>query len=79
MSLRNYITLINISKGLYQLKFENDADLGEFVMDIDGYFYWYPGEPKRGCYPDYIIKEIYEKLTELNKEFDLKIKEKFSK
>lgn len=72
MSLRNYITLNQISKSRYDLTFENGTSIGSFMMLEDGYFYWFPDIYNNGCYSDYIIKEIYEKLIELNKKEFLK-------
>ncbi len=79
MSIINNIRLTKISESRYNLEFYNGVNLGDFTRDVDGYFYWFPGDSKGGCYSDYILRELGEKLIELNKEWDLKIKEEFSK
>lgn len=40
-------------------------DLGDLIMMEDGFFLWFPSISNRGL-GDYLIKEIYDKMIELN-------------
>lgn len=52
----------------YKISF-NKADLGELEMLEDGFYHWFPGVSmsNNGCISSWILKDIYEKLEELNK------------
>ena len=65
--MKNYIILKKISKSKYKLLFDKDINLGFFVQDVDGYFYWDNINNCKGLYSDYILRELSEKLIELNK------------
>ena len=43
----------------------NDHLVGELIMDIDGYFYFWPSNA--GCWPSYIMRSIANKLDDINK------------
>ena len=49
---------------------DNKTVLGDLVRDVDGYFYYWPDHSKTGCYPEYMIRAIADKLAELNKPWD---------
>lgn len=40
--------------------------LGDMIMDVDGFYYFWPKVD--GCWPDYVLLEIGQKLYDLNKE-----------
>jgi hypothetical protein len=47
-------------------------------MDVDGYYNWWIDAAGGGFFPTYILEEIVEKLTELNFDWDLEIRNAFS-
>ena len=53
---------------------KNNQMIGELIMDVDGYFYFW-STVKDGCWPSYILRYIADKLDEINKDWDNKIKE----
>ena len=64
--MKQYINLKKISENLYEVYFENKSYLGQFSLDVDGDFYYWPSN-KRGCWSAWSLKLIAEKLDELNR------------
>jgi hypothetical protein len=56
---------------------ENNKYIGDFVMLEDGYFYYQPVHHS-GVFSEYHLKIIYDRLTELNKDWNEKIKKELS-
>ena len=75
----NYINLIEINQSKYRIEFKPNKYLGDFIMEIDGYFVWYPDFSNFGFYSDYVLLELGNKLKELNKDWDNKIKQELNK
>lgn len=57
-----------ITKGRYKVFF-NTNYLGDLVMDVDGYFYYWPSIEK-GAWSSYSMRMIADKMDELNKPWD---------
>jgi len=51
--------------------------LGKFIMDVDGFYYYWPCEKLTGSWSSYSLRGIADKLDELNKEYEENIKEYF--
>jgi hypothetical protein len=51
--------------------------VGELIMDIDGYFYFWPSNA--GCWPSYIMRSIANKLDDINKPRSDEVTEYFEK
>lgn len=51
--------------------------IGELIMDVDGYFYFWPTND--GCWSAYILHSIANKLDEMNKKWDDQIHEHFNR
>jgi hypothetical protein len=51
---------------------------GQLLMGDDGYYDWWADTTKGGCLPSHILKEIVEKLDELNFDWDLEIQNSFN-
>lgn len=49
--------------------YKNGKFLGELIMDVDGYFYFWPEDNNR-AWASHHLREITNKLDELNKEWD---------
>lgn len=57
----------------------NGVHLGDFVMDVDGYYGWWPLRGKTGSWPSYALRMIADKLDELNAEWDNEVRSYFEK
>jgi hypothetical protein len=66
--MSEHIILKEISSSLYEVYFENTVYLGQFIMDVDGHFYYWPSK-KDGCWSAWSLKIISEKLYELNSNY----------
>lgn len=62
--------------GLYDVFFYNGKKLGQFYMEVDGYYVFLP-ENNSGYFNEYSLKLIINKLTELNKEWDNHVKDNY--
>ena len=71
--------MLNIKKkSSAQIEFYyNDVYLGDALMDVDGYYYFWFEEGKSGAWSDYGLKAIADKLQELNKDWNDKINKDF--
>lgn len=58
--------------GVYVIS--NDKHVGNFVLDVDGYYYYEPLKTS-GLYNDYTLIELGQKLKEINKPYDDFVKE----
>lgn len=70
------MTKLTYTSGIYNsfaVSF-NNISLGELIIDDDGYYVWYPSQ-KYGYLEAWVLKDIANKLEELNKPWDDKIKE----
>lgn len=57
----------------FEVEFYNGCYVGDLVMGDDGYYAWWPSEPpsgRHGFIEQGVLKELYDKLYELNKEWD---------
>lgn len=52
----------------------NTIKAGEFLMDIDGYWKFFPEWTRRGYVPGYVLRELADKEEELNKEWDFTVR-----
>ena len=62
-----------INNQLINVLTPNNLLVGELIMDVDGYFYFWPSND--GCWVSHILRSIADKLDEINKDWDNKIKE----
>jgi len=53
-------------------------DVGSLVMDVDGYFYFWPVD-NNGAWSSYHLREVANKLDEINKEWHQQVEKEFSK
>jgi hypothetical protein len=66
-----------LSDTAYGVHYENSVELGQLLMEVDGYFVFFP-ECSGGFWNESILNQIAEKLGELNKEWDATVNEYFS-
>jgi len=64
-----YLSLKKITENCYKVDFENTT-IGEFIRDVDGYFYFALLKDNQGLWSDYILLEIGNKLKDLNKDWN---------
>ena len=78
---RNFYQEITYSKENINnyIIFFNNIFLGELKVLEDGFYYYFPCEFKGSCISSWILKDIYNKLEELNKEWNDKINNYFNK
>lgn len=47
----------------------SDNYVGDFIMDVDGFYYFFPSEERKGCYSQYHLQMLYLALEDLNREW----------
>jgi hypothetical protein len=62
--------------GGYDVFYENGVRLGILYREIDGYFVFGP-EPGGGSWSGHVLRDIADKIEELNKPWDQQIQEYF--
>ena len=60
------LDLVNKGKHSYEVYF-NDRNLGEFFMDLDGEYYYWPNDKVKGAWSSNFLKLITQRLDEVNK------------
>lgn len=69
--VKDYIKYNKLSESNYEIVFENGAKLGDLQRDVDGYFYWWPVNPSNGgCLQSWILRNLADKMDELNRGWD---------
>ena len=56
----------------YNMRTVNGKLIGELIMDVDGYFYFWP-EDNNGAWASSHLRELANKLDELNKEWNTQV------
>ena len=56
-----------INNDKYNIVTNKGKLIGELIMDVDGYFYFWP-EDNNGAWASYHLRNVANKLDELNKE-----------
>lgn len=52
----------------------NNKSVGEFIRDVDGYFYYWPNPSLKGSWNSNALRLISDKLDDVNMELDNKLK-----
>lgn len=68
------LKLTNISEFIKELSTDKGKVLGTFEMDVDGYFYFWRNEKLKGCDTSNILRDIADKLDEVNREWNEHLK-----
>lgn len=56
--------------GSYYVYTNTGVDIGVFVMDVDGYYYYWPNRQKDGAWSPWMLRDVADKLDEVNKPWD---------
>jgi hypothetical protein len=62
----------------YILIWNNSIEIGQAVLDADGFYYFLPKRNDGSLWQAYVLKAIAEKLEELNQEWSEEIDRLFS-
>lgn len=66
---------LNLNGRILVIFERNNANLGDLIKLEDGYYQWFPTEDAtKGCWSAYILREIADKLDELNDAWDQEVK-----
>lgn len=60
-----------ISQHKYNIVTGNQKLVGELIMDVDGYFYFWP-EDNNGAWSSYLLRQLADKIDEINKPWNQK-------
>jgi hypothetical protein len=52
--------------------------IGDLIMDVDGHFYFWP-EDNNGAWSSYHLKELADKMDEINKSWDEQVEKQLNK
>lgn len=72
--------ILNYNKqknGSYSVLNNNGDLIGEFILDDDGYYYFYIPNVQTGIWASHVLREVADKLDELNKPWDDNINDYF--
>lgn len=63
----------------YKLFADNNKEIGSFELDVDGFYYLWLKEDSKGCWASHTLREIADKLDEVNEFYNKNINEFFKK
>lgn len=72
------ITLDKMNNSYYWVCQETQY-IGNFVMDVDGFFYYSPSKKLDGLWSEHSMREVADKLKELNKDWEEQIDRQMKK
>lgn len=75
MALLNFISFPKEQR--IEVYYENGVDLGEIGMLEDGFYYYWP-KLRAGCWSSHVMREIADKIDELDKPYQEQIDKYFS-
>lgn len=64
---------------IYDCIYPNSVKLGEMMMEVDGYYYFWPDLSRGGFWPSHILHDIARKLDALNEAWDQRLNEELAK
>lgn len=56
----------------------NNKSVGEFIRDVDGYFYYWPNPSLKGSWNSNALKLIADELDKINKEYEVHLMQHLS-
>jgi len=77
--MRKMLKFLEITKDYFEVFHENGVYLGDLLTKDDGFYDWRPEHPsKGGCWPSSVLKELADKIDELNAPYEAQIEEYFN-
>ena len=67
-----------INKHKYSVRTNNGKLVGDLIMDVDGHFYFWP-EDNNGAWRSYQLRELADKIDEINKSWDEQVEKQLNK
>lgn len=55
------------------------SNLGEFILDVDGYWVYFPNPERGGYYNEWFLHELLQILENLNRDWDEQVKKGLEK
>jgi len=68
---------IKIDEHAFDAFAENGAKIGQILREVDGFFVFYP-EQRAGYWPAYMLREVSNKIYELNEPVEKQINDYFN-
>lgn len=65
---------VNLNERILVIVGQNNHCLGDLCKLEDGYYQFFPSDTLGGCWSAYILREIADKLDELNDQLDQEVK-----
>jgi len=62
------IEVTNTDRGVYELLINNKS-IGEYILDADGYYYFWQNPELRGSWNSNALRVIADEMDKLNKRF----------
>ncbi len=67
-----------INQQKYIIRTNNGKLIGEFIMDVDGHFYFW-SENNLGAWSSHLLRDIADKLDEINQLWDEHVEKELNK
>jgi hypothetical protein len=74
----NQLTLNQTTGRNYDLIWNDSINIGQAVIDVDGFYYFLPNHNGGGLWQAYVLRAIAERLDELNQEWSEEIDRMFA-
>lgn len=68
------ITVVKEDEKLFCVYYRNDVKIGEFVINDDGYYVFFPNDDRSGYWNAELLVAVGQKLMEMNKEWHEQVK-----
>lgn len=65
--------------GSYDVYAYNGVFIGNFLIEVDGYYNWWPVKERDGYVPAHMLRALADALDEINKEWDETIQTELEK
>jgi hypothetical protein len=78
--MKDFIQLNQVKSWRYDVMLRGKKFIGTFEHDCDGYFYYcFPNVLIPGIIPHHVLRELADKLQEINEPWDAIIRQKLAK
>ena len=64
------LTFTDFGGGQYRVHHYNGVIVGDLLKGDDGYYVWWPIPDRHGYIPEHVLRELADKLQELNEDWD---------